>query len=71
MRVFPRIDCAGGKIKLGLTMWHVVHHFDFEALYRIITPAVGENPKASPKSQKFFLSNVRSSNVLLSLVHRH
>ena len=28
MRVILRIDCSGGKIKLGLTIWHVVYHFE-------------------------------------------
>ena len=37
----------------------------------IIAPAVGENPNTPPKSHKFLLSNVRSSDALLSLVHRH
>ena len=35
MRVIPRIDCAGGKIKLGLTMWQVV--YNFEALHLLVS----------------------------------
>ena len=30
---YPRIECAGGKIKLGLTMWYVVYHCKAPHLY--------------------------------------
>ena len=32
---YPRIDCAGGKMKLDLTMWQVVYHV--EALHLLVS----------------------------------
>ena len=38
MRVIRRIDGigGGGKIKLGLTIWHVVYHFEALSRFRIL-----------------------------------